>query len=447
MGKKRRDVMAKERKRFVEGAVSRGVKRGKVQELFDLMEKFAGYGFNKSHSAAYALIAYWTGYLKAHHPVYFMASVLTSYKGDAKHIVEAVYECRERGIEVVPPDVNRSELNFAVDGQKILFGLSAVKNVGEKAVEGILDVRRKNGRIDSFFGLASEVDSRLCNRKVWESLVKAGAFDSLGRKRAQLFAVLDEAIARSQAAARNGFRGMGSLFDGDSQNEDERRIPDIEESSKEDLLAGEREVLGFYIEGNPLDDFREEIERFATADSKTLAERPDRSEQALAGIVRKVSAKTTRRGDLMARLELEDRRGSVEVLVFPETYRRSRDLLEEENIIFVKGTADVVTEGREAKLLAEEIRPLQSLRRPAAASGRAVLIETSAIGFEDEMLEALERLLQKHRGDKPVYLHLHYPRRFAVKIQLSPERRVAPTPAFLQAVKELLGEESVKLEV
>jgi DNA polymerase-3 subunit alpha len=376
-----------------------------------------------------------------------MASVLTSYKGDAKHIVEAVYECRERGIEVVPPDVNRSELNFAVDGQKILFGLSAVKNVGEKAVEGILDVRRKNGRIDSFFGLASEVDSRLCNRKVWESLVKAGAFDSLGRNRAQLFAVLDEAIARSQAAARNGFRGMGSLFDGDSQNEDERRIPDIEEISKSELLAGEREVLGFYIEGNPLDDFREEIERFATADSKTLAERPDRSEQALAGIVRKVSTKTTRRGDLMARLELEDRRGSVEVLVFPETYRRSRDLLEEENVIFVKGAADVVTEGREAKLLAEEVRPLRSLRRPAAASGRAVLIETSAIGFEDEMLAQLERLLQEHRGDKPVYLHLHYPRRFAVKIQLSPERRVAPTPAFLQEVKELLGEESVKLEV
>ncbi|MGH9389704.1 MAG: DNA polymerase III subunit alpha, partial [Vicinamibacteria bacterium] len=262
MGKKKAEVMQAQREKFIQGAAATRIPEKKAAKIFDLMEHFAGYGFNRSHSAAYALVAYQTGYLKANYPVYFMAALLTSEKMNTDKVVQYLNACRDMGIQVLPPDINESELDFAVVKDKIRFGLGAVKNVGESAIESMLQARGKIGSFRSLVDLTEEVDLRLVNKRVLESLVKSGSFDSLGVLRSQLAAVIDRALDAGQQLQRERESGQGSLLGlfGDNaalrRNPELERYPELPEWSQTERLAHEKATLGFFLSGHPLDVYQ-----------------------------------------------------------------------------------------------------------------------------------------------------------------------------------------------
>jgi len=264
MGKKQAEEMAKQRERFVEGAAQRNYPAKKIEKIFDLMAQFAGYGFNKSHSAAYALLAYQTAYLKTHYPVEFMAALLTSITGDTDSVVKYINECREMGIAVEPPDINVSDANFTPHGAAIRFGLAAVKNVGHNAIESIVAGRKKLGRYRDIFEFTENVDLRLLNKRVLESLIKSGAMDSFGH-RAQLMFVLYKAVARGEKAQRDSELGQHGLFlDGFSEAEQNgnqnHELPDVPHWDEHQRLAAEKEILGFFITGHPLEKYKDKLE-------------------------------------------------------------------------------------------------------------------------------------------------------------------------------------------
>jgi DNA polymerase-3 subunit alpha len=299
----------------------RGIPEKKARKIWDHMEQFAGYGFNKSHSAAYAWLAYQTAYLKANYPAYFMAALLTSERANTDKMVVYIGECREMGIRVLPPDVNQSDIFFTVVGNDIRFGLAAIKNVGEGAVEAVLRARQA-GPFQSLFDFCERVDLRAVNRRVVESFIKSGSFDSLDARRSALFAALDRAMDAGQKDQRDREQGQSSLFgraDGDGDGHPAAapdRIRDVSAWGEGERLAFEKESLGFFITGHPLERFRGEMEKWATATTGKLMEMADR-EVSLGGIITALRPIKTRKGDRMATFILEDLEGGVEALVFP----------------------------------------------------------------------------------------------------------------------------------
>src|SRR5213080_1670779 len=275
MGKKKPEEMAQQRERFIEGAVNRGYPPKKIEKIFDLMAQFAGYGFNKSHSAAYALLAYHTAYLKTHYPVEFMAALLTSVTGNTDDVVKYINECREMGIAVEPPDINVSDANFTPHGAAIRFGLAAVKNVGHNAIESIVAGRKEAGKYTSFFEFCESVDLRLLNKRVLESLIKSGAMDALG-SRSQLMAVVDKAIDRAQKAQRDAESGQHGLFgvfndDSPAANQPEK-LPDVPEWDEFQRLAAEKEILGFFITGHPMEKYAGKLADLMALDTRAINE-------------------------------------------------------------------------------------------------------------------------------------------------------------------------------
>src|SRR5262249_46746676 len=313
MGKKIAEEMAKQRDRFVKGALERGFPEKKIVKIFDLMEQFAGYGFNKSHSAAYALLAYHTAYLKTHYPVEFMAALLTSQTGDTDSIVKYINECREMNIEVLPPDINRSDANFTPDANAIRFGLAAIKNVGHTAIDSIVAARRELGCFTSFFQFCEKVDLRLLNRRVLESLIKSGALDALG-KRSQLMAVLDRAMERAQKAQRDAEFGQHGLFgvfqeEHAAPNDSLPNVPDWDEYQR---LQAEKEILGFFITGHPLEKYREKLIDLATLDTEAICDMKQgtgKDEISSAGILGNIRVVKSRKGELYAQGTMEDMAG------------------------------------------------------------------------------------------------------------------------------------------
>ncbi len=289
MGKKIPEVMAAQRERFLAGAQKNGIDLTKANHIFDLMDKFAGYGFNKSHSAAYALISYQTAYLKAHYPVEYMAALLNSLLNNTDQVVKLINECREKGIAVLPPDVNVSDLDFTVVEGKIRFGLGAVKNVGEGAIETILAARAKDGPFRSIFDFCERVDPSKVNRRVLEHLIKCGAFDSIHADRARVLAGMDQALERAQARQRDRSAGQLSLFDllrATPQKAREPEIlPDVPSWDSRTLLNYEKESLGFYISGHPLDHYENQIRALCTADTQRVRERQDGAKVILCGLL------------------------------------------------------------------------------------------------------------------------------------------------------------------
>ena len=298
MGKKKPEEMAKEREKFMAGAKTNKLDIKKAEAVFDLMEKFAAYGFNKSHSAAYALVAYHTAYLKAHYPVEFMAALLTEDMENTDKVIKNIAEVRAMGVEVLPPDINASDRTFTVHGNSIRFGLGAVKGVGSAALESIIEERAK-GEYTSLQDFCEKVDLRKVNKKVVEALIRCGAFDSLKARRSQLMAVLEESMEIGQKVQREKEQGQESLF-GTAEIVNHKgngygKLPDIDEWPENVLLGFEKEALGFYITGHPLARHSAAIKRFATCDTAGLHERPDKSEVKVCGIVAGLKELTTRK--------------------------------------------------------------------------------------------------------------------------------------------------------
>ena len=441
MGKKKQQVMAAQRAKFVDGARSRGTGRKDAERVFELMEHFAGYGFNKSHSAGYALIAYQTAWLKAHHPVHFMAALLTSEKESTENVVKYINEARGMGIHVLPPDINRSEVDFAVEGKDIRFGMAAIKNVGEAAIASLLEARRRLGGFRTLAEVCSEADQRLVNKRVIEALVKSGSLDGLGEARAQLYADIDQAMETAQRARRDRASGQAGLFGGtpapDATGPGQARAAGW---SERETLSYEKETLGFYISGHPLGKFAAELAQFTshtTAGALSLEESREVTMAGLAGVVKR---RRTRRGDWMATLTLEDMDGNLEVVVFPELFAKHEALLSmPDAALLISGKLEVGEE--KPKLVAEQIVPLEEARERRA---QGVTIHLGAPGLEETTLRRLRGILERFRGDCPVTLELHHPHSYRVTLRVEPALRLGPNPELTASVEELLGKGAVR---
>jgi DNA polymerase-3 subunit alpha len=446
MGKKIAEEMAAQRERFVRGAVERGFPEKKIIHIFDLMEQFAGYGFNKSHSAAYALLAYHTAWLKTHKPVEFMAALLTSESGNTDKVVKYINECREMGIAVEPPDINVSEATFTPHGNAIRFGLAAVKNVGLNAIESILTARKSQDGFHSFFDFCEKVDLRLLNKRVLESLIKSGAMDSFGG-RAQLMNVLDRAIERAQNNQRDRDLGQHGLFGvfhhepGASEPNDV--LPDVPEFDAHQRLAFEKEVLGFFITGHPLEKYREKLEEFRALDTEAicgLKQSTGKDEIYTGGLLLGIRVLKSKKGELYAQGTLEDMVGSVELLVFPEAFRRLQEKLKIDVPVLVRAGVRI-EEGANPKLLVSEITPLEQAQPKLPRSLRIRIPLERA----DEMrVDALHSLCATRRGQAKLLFDVERDGDFMVVME--PEGyNVVPDRAFIARVEELFGRGSVRI--
>ena len=446
MGKKNAEEMAKQRDRFVKGALERGLPAKKVEKIFDLMEQFAGYGFNKSHSAAYALLAYQTAYLKTHYPVCFMAALLTSVTGSTDDVVKYINECREMGIAVEPPDINVSDANFTPHGNAIRFGLAAVKNVGRNAIESIVAARKELGTFHSFFEFCEKVDLRLLNRRVIESLIKSGAMDSLGR-RSQLMMVLDKAMERAQKAQRDQDAGQHGLFGVFSEEEsraaDADALPTVPDWDEHQRLTSEKEILGFFITGHPLEKYKDKLLEFgALTSEETLAMKAStgKDEICIGGMLSNLRVLKSKRGDFYAQGTLEDMTGSIDFVCFSEPYRRLAEKLKLDVPVLVRAGVRV-EEGQSTRLTIGDIIPLEQAQPKLARSLRIrIPLETAT----PDTVDALHSLCSERRGEARVLFDLDRGGDFMVVME--PDGyNVLPDRRFLSRVEELCGRGSVRI--
>lgn len=353
VGKKKREILDEQRESFVRGCVERGLDLESANAIYDLIMKFANYGFNKSHAAAYALVAYRTAYLKANFPTEFMAALLTSVQGNTEKVASYVEECRRMGIDVLPPDINESMADFTVRGNSIRFGLSAVKNVGRAAIDSIIRTRDEEGLFTSFADFCRRVDLKVVNKRMIESLVKCGAFDSLRYRRRQLIQGLDAVLEKAQKTQKaRGSRQALFRFQSDLSEE----LPDVDEYPKEELIKMEKSLLGLYVTAHPLSEIPESIRSMANANTGDLKEMEDGTRVSLLGVVTSVKQITTKGGEPMAFVGIEDAVGSAEVVLFPKVYSRCRDRLATDAIVMVEGSVSVQEE--EAKVVADSLRGL-----------------------------------------------------------------------------------------
>ncbi len=440
MGKKKKEAMAAQRDKFVAGCKARKIAEREAKKIFELMQYFAGYGFNKAHSTAYALVAYQTAWLKAHHPRHFMAALLTAERENSDNLTKYIGEAREMGLPVLAPDINTSGFDFTVEDEGIRFGLSAVKNVGEGAVREILKARDRLGRIGSLSRLCREIDPRLANKRVLESLVKAGAFDRLGPNRATMCASVDSAIDAAQKAHRDRESGQAGLFSmGDGEEEPVDRLRPVPEWPERELLAYEKETLGFYLAGHPLSDYADRIQGLVSHDTAGLKKLNQTRPVTLAGIVASLKRRRTRKGDMMAVFQLEDLEGKVEVLIFPEAYARHRSLIEEDTALLLTGTVEIADEQR--RVIAETLLPLDEAEEKKA---REVVIEFAAPGLETDMIKQVKGLLENAPGPCPVYVEVIRPRVFRATLRAADGLKVSPGRDLTRALEGLLGKGSVR---
>jgi DNA polymerase-3 subunit alpha len=445
MGKKKPEEMAKQRERFVEGAVQRGYPPKKIEKIFDLLAKFAEYGFPKAHSAAYALLAYQTAYLKTHYPVEFMAALLTSVTGSTDDVVKYINECREMGLAVEPPDINVSDANFTPHGQAIRFGLAAVKNVGHNAIESIVAARKEIGSFKSIYEFCEKVDLRLLNKRVLESLIKSGAMDSLGR-RAQLMAVLDKAMDHAQKSQRDAESGQHGLF-GVFQQEDqpqEERLPDTPDWDEHTRLANEKEILGFFITGHPLDRYRDKLEdlrALSTAELAAMKSSTGKDENlTTAGLITNLRVLKSKKGDFYAQAALEDLAGSIEMLVFPDAYRKLQDKVKIEVPVLIRGGVRI-EEGANPKLTVNDIIPLEEAKVPLP---RSLRIRIPLDKASETIVDDLHLLFSQRKGEAKVLFDVEREGDFMVVMEAS-GYNVLPDRNFIGRVEELCGRGAVRV--
>jgi len=446
MGKKKPEEMEKLRVKFLEGAKQNKIADKKAEKLYELIQKFAGYGFNKSHAAAYAVVCYQTGYLKAHYPTEFMAALMTSDMGNQDKIVGYFTECRDLGIKVLGPDVNKSQKDFAVVEGAIRFGLAAIKNVGEGAVESVLAIRTESGPFSSFFDFCRRVDLHKVNKRMLEGLIKAGAFDSLGAKRSQLMAMLDQAIEDGAAAQRERELGQTSIF-GDELNGGGHDVSwtqptllDVPEWDQAQRLKYERELTGFYITAHPLARYEATIQALSTATTASLTELSDGKEVKLCGIIATVKSMLTKKGDRMAYVTLEDLQGTVEVIVFPDLFKNVGELLAPERLVRLTGTIDRGDKG--TKIRGSKIEPLVEVQTQT--------IKRVAIRLSDrpEVKEQLTRLLdvfKRHPGGTAISLTFRTDGALEADTAPLPNLTVCASEHFVADVEEVLGKGALSL--
>jgi DNA polymerase-3 subunit alpha len=443
MGKKNASEMAAQRERFVQGALEKGFQKKKVIKLFELMEQFAGYGFNKSHSAAYGFVAYVTAYLKAHYPVYFMAALLSSESGNMAKVAKYITECRDMEIPILPPDFNSGFWNFTPsDDQSILFGLGAIKNLGKNAVVAIIESRKEVGKFESLFHFAESVDWQHVNKRMLESSIKAGALDTFGGHRSQLMAALDGAVEAGQRASRDRSTGQHGLFDAMAADAPpaEERLPNVPEWPDNEKLAGEKEIVGIYVTGHPLNAYRDKVSELSKLDTSTLEGIENATPLALCGVLGSIARKRNREGRPWAAAVLEDLKGSVDLLVFANQFESLGPMLVEDQAVLIRGDIRVDESGP-LKVSVNEIVPLDLVRVPLPH--RVSITIQLDNGSTEQTLDQLRDLFSSKPGEADVRLRLLKKKDFLMFYDLADHVRA--DREFQDRVKQICGAESLEV--
>jgi DNA polymerase-3 subunit alpha len=441
MGKKDKELMAKQKKEFVESAVEKQVERKVAAEIFDLIEKFASYGFNKSHSVAYSVLAYQTAYLKAHYPAEYMAATLSSEMDNTDKIVVLIDECRKLGIDVLAPDVNESGVNFVVMPKGIRFGLSAIKNVGVGAVEQIVKARSEKGRFKDIFDFCVRVDLRLVNKKTLEGLIQAGAFDSLHSNRAQLFNNVEAAISYGQDMQEQIIKGQSNLFDlGGAKVFHRPMLRTVADWIEIDKLSREKSVLGFYVSGHPLLKYRDEIEGLATAKLDEAQLVKLNSIVRVCGIISDIKKKIDKRGKTMGFVTIEDFTGKADCIVFADAFQKYAALLQVGSIVMMTGKNDGNEEA--IKVIVNEIIGIEEVRKKFS---KGVIINLNLDATSEKDAFELIKLIERHKGGCQCLLNLSGSGLSNNSIYLTGKYTVDPNRQFTDAVKQLLGQYAVRL--
>jgi DNA polymerase III subunit alpha len=439
MGKKKKEILDKEYVPFSDGMRANGYSESAVKTIWDILVPFSDYAFNKAHSAGYGVVSYWTAYLKANYPAEYMAALLTSVKDDKDKSALYLHECRRMGIKVLPPDVNESDSNFTPRGTDIRFGLSAIRNVGENVVGSIIETRRGKGRFADFPDFLAKVEPVVCNKKVVESLIKAGAFDSLGHTRRGLLAVhadvIDAAMGTKRAEAVGQFDLFGSTDDADAAGLGFEVVIPPEEWDKTTLLAAERDMLGLYVSDHPLLGLEHVLARLVDCPvtSLTSDERPEGTILTIGGIVSSLQRKMTKQGSPWAIATIEDLEGAIDVLFFPQTYQQYAMQLAEDAVICVKGRLN----------RRDDVPALNAIEMFLPDLGEAVergpvVLQMPAARCTPPVVERLREVLATHPGVTEVQLQLRNGGRTTV-VRLDENLRVEATPALMGDLKALLG--------
>ena len=445
MGKKDKELMSKQREEFVTGAVKRGFTKKIAGEIFDLINKFASYGFNKSHSVAYSVIAYQTGYIKAHYPAEFMAATMSAEIGDIDYIVQLIEECRKMNLRVFPPDVNESDVHFVAGQHGIRFGMSAIKNVGVSAVETIMKARMESGRFENMFDFCRRVDLRLVNKKTLESLIQAGACDSLGGHRAQLFDCVEKAIQFGQHDQGYQLVGQSTLFEGGVSAARVSHFPPLPECApwtESEKLQREKNVLGFYVSGHPLLKYEMEVNAFSTATLGDAATVKPGSVVRACGIVTALKKKVDKKGNMMAFVTLQDFSGKGDCIVFSDAYRLHQNHLHPEAMIMVIGKAEHA--GDSLRIIVNEVYPMEHVRQRFTKS---ITLSLNLNDVTEQTITRLREVAERHRGKCSCYISV------AAGEQAPPVRfksvkfSIEPTDQFISDIENILGPRSVRISL
>jgi len=440
ISKKKHKTIAAEKETFLAGCHEHGLADGKAADIWELITHFGGYGFNKSHSARYAQIAYQTAYLKAHYPLEFMAALLTYEMGDSDKLAEYMDECRRMDIEVAPPDVNESGAHFTVVEEKIRFGLAAVKGVGERAVEAIIEARERLGRFESLFEFCEQVDLSHVNKSTVESLIKCGAFDSTGARRSQLAVVLEKALAAGAEAQSDSRKGQMNLLDAfaAAAPPPEIALPDLAEWPEDRLSACEKESLGLYVRHHPLGQHEQTLRHFTTVASADLGDLRHDANVVVGGLIKSVRTLITRSGrnagSKMAVFDLEDLAGTIACVVFPRDYRTYEPLLEADRVVFVRGQVDTAREQPQVRV--QEVLDVAEGRRRLAS---ALVLRLDEADTDERVMRALADALRAHPGPLPVYLQVPGGGGEKTLIRAGEDFRVTIDAGLQRDIGDLLG--------
>ena len=460
MGKKSPELLKAQRDKFVAGAVENGITQQEAENVFTQLEPFAGYAFNKSHTVAYSMLAYRMAYLKTHYPHEFMAAMMTGEAADSSKITRYRTECKklaeflEIEINLIPPDVNSSRREFTVDDNDICFGLVAVKGVGDNAIDAIVDAREQGGSFRSLQDFCERVDTKQVNKRAVESLILSGAFDSLEGHRAQHIDNLDNIMRVAQNAQAERDRGQMSLFgDGEEAPVATVTLTDAPEYDPLERLMREKEQLGFYVSGHPLEEYSDIIENYTSASTQTLVEHRIDSEVDVAGMITEVKNITTRKGDPMAVIGLEDLEGAIEVVIFPDAYKTAGDLVEG-RVVWIRGKVNVNQNSRnwrsengdaereERQIQADRVIDIESVSEQQTSALEVTIPESDVENVEK--LERLQEIARANKGDLDLILRLMSPRYGEVIARCGKKYSVADEPQVIKQIEGLFGENCAK---
>lgn len=443
MGKKKPEIMAKFKDQFVNGAISNDIPKKTAIKIFELMEFFAGYGFNKSHSAAYAVITYQTAYLKTNYPLQYMTAQLSCEKQNTEKIIDYIEDCRRMNIEILKPDVNESLSDFIIsEGNKIRFGLGSVKNAGDKAIESIVSAREKGGKFSSILDFCKRVDLRTVNKQVIESLVKSGSFDSLSDDRARLLASLDSAMELGSAVNKGKRKGQRALFDiGSAMDVIETGNTAISNTTpwnENEIRQAEKESLGFYFSSSPLSEYEEKIKLLATNSSSEISELPEGTDVIVGGIITDIKKSTTKKGDPMMYITLDDMEGAIKCIAFSKELKEYEPLAKIDAVVFICGNVGYKGSTPSVKIN-EIIAGKNAFQRLVKSFG----LRLEAAHFDETKLIQLKDLIKKHRGACPFFIEIATPNNGSVQIKTSSQYSAAITDDFLSRTRELFDSQNL----